>query len=404
MAVYRYRGIRAGSGKNLNGVIEADTERDAKRLLKQRDIYTTEIALEKSGTPSTSYWRGLLKARRKPSEAELTVFTYQLANMLDAGFPLIEALSLVEEQLPVGYLREAVISIRNNVSEGQSFSQALGEYNEYFSSFYINLVSAGEASGALSAVLQRLATTLESRQQLRGKLASALIYPAIMLLTSIGVLGFLLVVVVPNVVQLFADAEQALPLMTQILIAVSQFLDQWGWLLALLLLAACVASSWGLQTEKGHDWLERQLLRLPTVRRLVAQRVSETLALLLESGVTIILALEITAKATGFRRVEASLGNVSRSVGQGLGLSDALQQTGHFPTLDVRMIHSGELSGNLEAMLRRVAEAEATHLQRSIERFMGLLEPVIVLMMGLMVGFVAVAVMLPIFEMNELIR
>ncbi len=323
--------------------------------------------------------------------------------MLDAGFPLLEALNLVHEQLPVGKLKDAVLSIRTDVSEGKSLSQALGEYPQYYNAFYINLVKAGEMSGSLSAVLFRLATTLEVRQELRSKMISALIYPSIMLLTSIGVVVFLLVVVIPNVTQLFIDAEHALPGATAFLIVLSQFLSEWGWLLLIVIVTSMVGMSVFVKTPRGRNWMESALLKFSLTKQLVTQRVSETLALLLESGVTIILALDITAKSTGFSRVEFGLREVSKKVAQGDGLADSLQAVGYFPHLDLRMIHAGELSGNLEKMLRRVADGESQNLSQATERFMGILEPVIVLFMGLVVGFVAIAVMLPIFEMNQLI-
>ena len=416
MAVFRYVGIRAADGRENKGVLDAETERDARRILKQRGVYATRMERVDRSVQGESrggerrFWNKTLGRRRYiPPMRERIVFTRQLATLLEAGFPVIEALKSVEEQIRGGEpFRETIAEVRNAVSEGQALSDALGRFPRIFSSIYSSLVRAGERSGALDVVLERLASVMEEEARIRSRITSALIYPAVMASVGFIILVFLMTVVVPRVVVVFQDSHQTLPWVTRSLLAVSDFIKSWGVLAGVIMLGGIVLLSWWAKTPAGRPRVEQFLFALPWLGnfflRIVTLRVSQLLGLLLHSGVPIITSLQVTAEATGFVSIRSDLLRVAQGVERGQSLADALFQTNRFPGLALRMIQAGEQSGNLEVMLDRVARLYQEEIERLSERIMQLVEPVIILLMGSVVAYVVVAVLLPIFEMNQLIR
>lgn len=409
MAVFRYKGINT-KGRELNGVIDAASEREARQQLRNQDIYLTELE-EQSLSAKESKGGGKksgISWKQRSSIQEQIVFTRQLATLLEAGFSVVDALKASEDQIKTGYLRQVVIELRSSVSEGQALSLAMSRFPAIFPPYYHNLVRAGESSGALETVLGQLAEVMEAQASMRSRLISAMIYPSIMAVTGLLILVFLMSVVVPQVVQVFQDTEQALPMVTRSLLAISDFFSQWGVALIVLLFFTTVAFvSWS-RSSGGRPIYEQLLFRLPLVGKMLARvitlRVAQTLALLLRSGVGMINSLQITAEATGFVLLEKELTSVSKSVAQGEALSAALEKTGRYPSLALRLIQAGERSGKLEEMLDRAAKIYDEEIRRVSERLMSLVEPIIVLLMGGVVAYVVIAVLLPIFEMNTLIR
>ena len=415
MAVFRYVGIRSADGRDSKGILDAESERDARRLLKQRGIYPTQMErVDRSEvTKGKGRWHFLTKqmgARRYvPPMRERIVFTRQLSSLLEAGFPVIDALKGVEEQIRGGDpFRGVITEVRNAVSEGQALSDALEKFPRIFSAIYSSLVRAGERSGALDVVLESLASVMEEEARIRGRVISALIYPAVMAIVGLLILIFLMTVVVPRVVVVFQDSHQVLPWVTRSLLVVSDFLKVWGGLTGLALLGGFLFVSWWAKTPAGRPKMERFFFSVPWLGnfllRVVTLRVSQLLGLLLRSGVPIITSLQVTADATGFVSIRGDLMRVAQAVERGQALADALHQAQRFPGLALRMIQAGEQSGNLEAMLDRVARLYREEIERLSERIMHLVEPVIILLMGSVVAYVVVAVLLPIFEMNQLIR
>jgi len=284
----------------------------------------------------------------------------------------------------------------------------MSRFPAVFPAYYFNLVRAGESGGALETVLEQLSEVMEAQAAMRSKLISAMIYPLIMAVSGFLILVFLMSVVVPRVVQVFQDTQQVLPLITRSLLAISDFFVAWGVLLIIGLMISTLLFSLWAKSEKGRPRFERILFRTPFVgtmmTRIITLRITQTLALLLRSGVQVIESLQITADATGFVTMQEELGKVSRSVAQGGALSAAMEKTNRFPSLALRLIQAGESSGKLEEMLERAAKIYEEEIRRVNERMMSMIEPMIVLLMGGVVAYVVVAVLLPIFEMNTLIR
>ncbi len=411
MAVFRYEGIRTGDGGKTKGVLDAESERDARRLLKQQGVYPTHMERVESGAVAGDpKKKGTFFTRRHlPPISERIVFTRQMATLLEAGFPVVDALSGVEEQIREGGpFREVITEIRNAVSEGQALSDALGRFPRIFPSLYSSLVRAGEQGGALEVVFERLADVMEEENRIRGRLMSAMIYPAVLAGVGLLILVFLMAVVVPKVVVVFQDNQQALPWITRSLLNVSDFFQQWGFFSAGALVVVFSLASWWGRSERGRPRMERFILALPLLGnfllRVVTLRVSQLLGLLLSSGVPIITSLRVTADATGYVSIKEEMIKVAMAVERGDSLAEAMHQTGRFPGLALRMIQAGERTGSLETMLDRVARLYREEIERLSERLMHLVEPVIILLMGSVVAYVVVAVLLPIFEMNQLIR
>ena len=335
--------------------------------------------------------------------------TRQLATLLGAGLPLVQSLTTLIAQTSHPQLKTILSRVREEVNEGNSFSQTMTHYPQVFPAFYLNMVRAGEASGTLHLVLERLADFSEKQQALKGRVRAALAYPLFMFLIGSVVLFFLVTFVVPNVTRIFDEMHQTLPLITIILIGVSRFLETFWWVIVAGLIGAFVALKYFLsKTQKGRTLLDRTLLALPVIgqmnRKMAVARFSRTLGTLLESGVPLLASLEIVRNIVGNSLISAAIQKAGHDVREGQSLSAPLARSGIFPAISVEMISVGEQSGNLEPMLYRIAEAYEKEVESSITMLTSLLEPIMILVMGLAVGFIVVSILLPIFEMNQLVR
>ena len=408
MPVFEYTALNE-KGKKLKGIIDAQSSGAARQKLRENNIYLIEL-LESSGKKKES----LLQRRAgglfgKAGAREVTVMTRQLATLLGAGLPLVQSLNTLIVQTSHPHLKKILAQIKEEVNEGSSFSQALTHYPEVFPAFYLNMVRAGEASGTLHLVLERLADFSEKQQALRGRIRAALAYPLFMFLVGSVVLFFLVTFVVPNVTRIFDEMHQTLPLITVILIGVSRFLETFWWLLTAGIAACAVSLHYFLsKTERGRALRDRILLRLPVIgpmnRKMAVARFSRTLGTLLESGVPLLASLEIVRNIVGNALISDAIRQAGNDVREGQSLSAPLARSGLFPAIAVEMISVGEQSGNLEPMLYRIADAYEKEVESSITMLTSLLEPVMILVMGLIVGFIVVSILLPIFEMNQLVR
>ena len=408
MPVFEYTALN-DKGKKLKGIIDAQSTAAARQKLRDSNIYLTDLQESSEAKKSISLKRPLEGLFRKVGTREVTVMTRQLATLLGAGLPLVQSLTTLIAQTSHPQLKTILSRVREEVNEGSSFSQTMTHYPQVFPAFYLNMVRAGEASGTLHLVLERLADFSEKQQALKGRVRAALAYPLFMFLIGSVVLFFLVTFVVPNVTRIFDEMHQTLPLITIILIGVSRFLETFWWVIVAGLIGAFVALKYFLsKTQKGQTLLDRTLLALPVIgpmnRKMAVARFSRTLGTLLESGVPLLASLEIVRNIVGNSLISAAIQKAGQDVREGQSLSAPLARSGIFPAISVEMISVGEQSGNLEPMLYRIAEAYEKEVESSITMLTSLLEPIMILVMGLAVGFIVVSILLPIFEMNQLVR
>lgn len=403
MPIFRYKGYLQ-SGKSSEGSITADSIRDAREKLKSSGILPAEIeADEKSASKS-----GIFSRRQKAGLPELALLTRRLATLIGASMPLYEAVATLMEQERPGELRSLLSRVKERLAEGSGLAAALGSEPQLFSESYISMVAAGEASGALDLVLERLADFLESQEAVRSRVTTALAYPILMAVVGGGVMLFLLTFVIPKITGVFADNKAALPLITVILLKVSAFVRQGWWGLAAVV--AIILFSYRRLMKEERFRLKRDvfLLRLPgmgaLLQKLILARFARILGLLLTSGVPVIKAMEITGAAVVNRAYRAFLAEARAELIEGGKLSATLARSPLFPPLLIHMIGIGEQSGTMEKMLEKAGSAFEKEFDTATTRFMALLEPVLVLAMGLSVGFVVVAVLLPIFQLNQLVK
>lgn len=407
MSAFHYVALN-GQGQEQKGVIEAENDRLARQLLRERNLFPIKIKLAHGKKNSTqlhtlfSAWRG-----RGISSRELALMTRQFAVLLKAGLPLEEALAAVAEQTEKQSTKGLILSVRSKVLEGHSLATALRESSRAFSDWYTSTVAAGEKSGHLDDVLQRLADYTEQQWRTKQKIQMALIYPTMIVLVATGIVGFLLEYVVPKMVTIYGHLNQGLPTLTAILIATSDAIKNFG-LYALLL---CVLAGFVFRYFYRKDPVLRErthafLLRIPLIgyaaRTTNTARFARTLAMLSSSGAPVLEAMAISAQLVTSIPIRKSLETATHHVREGAAMHLSLKQTTYFPPMTVHLIASGEASGQLENMLERVAIQQEEEMVRLIEVGLALFEPAMILIMGAIVLFIVLAVLLPIFQLNQL--
>ncbi|MFC6299272.1 type II secretion system protein GspF [Pseudomonas sp. CCM 7893] len=403
MAAYEYLAM-CNAGRKTRGVQEADSARQVRQWLRERNLIALQVKpargqQDRSGTTLTS--------GQSLSPAKLALLTRQLATLVQAALPLEEVLAAVAAQCSKRAQQSMMLAIRARVLEGHDLARAMAEYPRAFASMYRATVAAGERAGHLAQVLMQLADYTEARHAARQQLQLAMLYPSILLLAAFGIVGFLLSFVVPDVVKVFIDSGQQLPLLTRGLIATSDFARDYG-LLLLLTLASGVASL-RLALRKpalALRWHRMQLI-LPVVGRVIqasnSTRFVSTLAILGHSGVPLVDALEISAEVVANQQIRIRMKDVARAVREGSGLTRALEQSGDFPPMMLYMIASGERSGELDSMLERAAHQQQTQLSHGIAMLVGLFEPAMLVFMGASVLVIVLAILMPILNLNQLI-
>lgn len=407
MPVYDYQALDT-KGKTVTGIIDADSAQVARQKIRAMGSFPVKVN-ELTGGESAKEARGIsfqsLFSRATP--AQVSLWTRQLATLTGAGFPLVNALNTLISQTKSQAFTKIVARVKDAIVEGNSFAAALTAYPSVFSQIYINMVRAGETSGTLEIVLQRLADIMEKQQELKARIQTALAYPLLMAATGTLVLFFLLTFVIPSITTIFEDMEQVLPGPTRFLIAASEGFKSYWWLIAAAMVGALVALKVFRKTERGLATTDRLVLALPIagplLQKIAVARFARTLASLLENGVTMLPALEIVKNITGNRVLSGLIHNASQEVERGQGLGVSLAADAVFPDLAVQMVQVGEQSGELEPMLYKIAEVYENDVQSSIMRMMALLEPVMILIMAAVVLFIVLSICLPIFEMNQLL-
>ncbi len=409
MPVFEYTALN-DKGKSVSGIIDCESALVARHKLRTTNMYPVAIKevsdpmakKEKGGLPSIS----LFSRRIKPSE--VSMMTRQLATLLGAGFPLVKALDTLIVQIESPAFKKYLSRIKDSIEEGKSFAASLAEYPGIFSPIYVNMVRAGETSGTLEIVLERLADIAENQAALNIKIKAALAYPVFMLLIGTVVLILLVTFVVPNMTSIFDGMGQLLPLPTRILIGSSDFLASWWWFLLFLLVAMLTGFSVFRKSEKGRYIIDKTIITIPITGslalKLAVARFSQTLGSLLSNGVSMMAALEVVKNVAGNAIISEAIEGAAKEVEQGHELGVALSALEVFPYLSIQMIKVGEQSGELETMLDKVADVYEKEVETSLIGMTALLEPLIILIMGVLVGFIVFSICLPIFEMNQLIK
>jgi len=403
MPAFRYEAADA-TGKTDKGVIEADSARQARTLLRARGL--TPLVVDALGAQATK--RGGSSFGKRLSAQENALVTRQLASLLVAGLPLDEALAALSDQAERAYVGELLAAIRAEVVGGSSLSVALAQHPKDFPDIYRALVSAGEHSGNLGLVLSRLADYIESRNALTSKIKLAFTYPAIVTVVAFAIVIFLLSYVVPQVVSVFANTKQKLPTLTIIMLWLSDFVRNWGWLAAIVLVAIGVLIRNLLKQPalrlSWHKWLLTAPLFGKLVRGYNTARFASTLAILTSAGVPILRGLQAAGETLNNVALKTNVEDASTRVREGTSLARALAAQNQFPPVLVHLIRSGEATGNLPAMLERAAQGEAQELERRTLFLTGLLEPALILTMGVVVLLIVLAVLMPIIEINQLVH
>ncbi len=403
MPTFRYSAYGKGGGE-VAGTVEAESPRAALERLKKDGLFPREIVTADEIAPKGP----LTSLRRRVSLPDLALMTRRLATLLGSAVPVYEAVATLGAQERPGELKNVLGRVRDRLAEGAGLAKAMAAEPLVFSDSYVSMVAAGEASGALEIVLERLAEFLEDQDAVRNKVVTSLAYPILMVVVGSGVMMFLLGFVVPKIITIFEESKAALPLITVILIKVSHIVQKGWWALLLLGIAAVVTYRRLEQREEFRHRRDRLLLGLPLAgalsQRLLLSRFAKVLGLLLMSGVPVIKAMDITSAAVVNREYRAYLAQARDELIEGGSLSAALGKSPLFPPLLVHMIAVGEKSGELEKMLTRAGDAFEREFEAAVTRLMALLEPLLVLGMGATVGFVVVAVLLPIFQLNQLIK
>ncbi|SFL74213.1 type II secretion system inner membrane protein GspF [Rugamonas rubra] len=406
MPAFRYEAVDDG-GATKKGVLNADSARAARAELRGQGL----LPLKVDAIAAQLDAAGVAKSRafgERLSTTELALFTRQLASLLEAGLPLEQAFSALLEQAERPYVRDLIASVRSEVIGGAALSDVLSRHPRDFAEIYRALVASGEQIGHLSRVLSRLADYIERRNALVQKVKLAFTYPAIVTVVAFSIVIFLLTYVVPQIVSVFANTKQKLPLLTTLMLAVSDFVRSYGLLALVLLVAAWFGWRRALTDPalklRWHTWLLTAPLYGKFERSLNTARFASTLAITTGSGVPILRALQTSRDTLSNVALQRLVDDASDNVREGVSLARALSEQKHFPPMLIHMIRAGEITGELPAMLDRAASAQEQDLERRTLTIAGLLEPALILAMGVVVLLIVLAVLMPIIEINQLVR
>jgi general secretion pathway protein F len=406
MAAFEYQALDA-QGRAIKGVMEGDAERQVRAQLREKGLTPLRVdVIDQRSEGGRDQWS--FSFRRGIPSAELALITRQFATLLHAGLTLEECLDALIEQTETARSRAVLAGVRTRVLEGQSLARGLSLFPESFPDIFRSMVDAGEQSGKLDEVLERLADYTENRQNLQQKVTLAFIYPALVTLVASAVVTGLLVYVVPQVTRVFENTGQTLPAATRALISISNFVRSGGWWWLIALVTGIVAFRAALREPHLRLRWHHMLLRLPLVGRLMrgtnAARLSSTLGILTASGVPLLSAMQFSVQVVTNMPMRAAVEDALRQVREGGNLSRALGKTKLFPPMVIHLIASGESTGKLDQMLQRASEAQTRELENWVRALTALIEPLMILVMGTIVLFIVVAILLPVFEMNQLIK
>ncbi|MGB2078559.1 MAG: type II secretion system inner membrane protein GspF [Vibrio sp.] len=404
MAAFEYKALNA-KGKQKKGILEGDTARQVRQRLKEQglmpiEVVETKAKAQKAASSAFKYQPGI-------STKDLSLLTRQLSTLVEAGMPLEECLRAVAEQSEKPKVRNMLVSVRSRVVEGYTLSDSFAEYPHIFDNLFCSMVAAGEKSGHLDTVLDRLAEYVENRQKMRAKLQQAMIYPVMLTLIAIAVIAFLLAAVVPKIVDQFVQMGQVLPLSTRILLGASEFVQNWGLVILILILGAFLVVKTLLKQPKNRLAWDKAVLKLPVIGRvskgLNTSRFARTLAICSSSAIPLLDGMRVAAQVMSNSYFKQQILQASDKVREGTSLRQSLSQTQLFPPMMLHMIASGEQSGELEPMLTRAADNQDRDFESEVNVALGVFEPLLIVFMAGIVLFIVVATMMPILELNNLV-
>ena len=407
MPAYDYVALNA-AGRKTRGILEADNPRSVRQQLREKLLTPLEVSEARQQTEKHDALFSGLFGSSSLSGAELALITRQLATLIQAGVPLETCLQAVAKQSERHGTRRIILAVRARVREGYSFADSLREFPRAFTDLYCSTVQAGERSGHLDMVLNRLADYTESQQQFKQKIQLALVYPVILLVMSLLIVVGLMVYVVPDIVQVIVDAGQQLPLLTEMLVTISDFLSHSGHWLLLALIAVFFGVKTALQKPALQLLWHRRLLNLWVIKRYSrgnnAARYISTLAILTHSGIPLAESMPIASSVVSNHCFKLATSKAHQKVEEGTSLNRSLEDTGYFPPMMLQLIASGEQSGELSEMLQRAAQSQENDLQQRVAMLVGLFEPITLLAMGGIVLTIVLAVLLPILNLNQLVQ
>ncbi|HMO17380.1 MAG TPA: type II secretion system inner membrane protein GspF [Oligoflexia bacterium] len=403
--MYSYQGL-SQSGKETKGEIDAENSRSARDKLRANGIFPSKIE-EISKKKKTDDVKLTFRSE-KASTMQLAVMTRQLATLLGSGMPLVDSLRALADQVDSPSLRQTITTVRERVTEGISLHLAMEPFPKVFPKVYVKMIKSGESSGTLDLVLERLSETLESQAALNRKIISAITYPVLMIFLCFAVIGLLLGFVVPQISKIFADKGDSLPLATQIVVDLSNFVQSYWWIVILLLVAISVLFRRFIQTKDGRYKFDRLIIRSPFVGpialKLATARFSTNLGTMLQSGVELLTALTISNDIISNSYLEEAILKAREGVSEGKSLSQLLSQSNRFPKMLIHLMAVGEQSGELDRMLLRVGKSFELEVESIISALTSILEPVLIIFLAVIVGGILFAVMSPMLEMSSLAR
>ncbi|MFT6732624.1 MAG: general secretion pathway protein F [Polaribacter sp.] len=404
MAAFEYVALDT-AGKQKKGVMEGDTPRQIRQLLKEKNLIPIDVESINRNENKSANANQSKSSKLKLSAADLALITRQIATLIRAAIPVEETIKAVAEQCEKTKQKTMLMGIRARVVEGHSLADALSEYPKVFSELYRSMVAAGEKSGHLELVLERLADYTESRQAISQKITGALVYPVILSVVSIGIVGFLLGSVVPEITKSFTKSGQDLPWLTEALLSLSDYVQSWGILTFIMIFALISGFKYLLKTPslrlKWDKWKINAWVIGKVIRGLNAARFARTLAILNASSVPLLEGLKIAGDVMTNAELKVAVAEAATRVSEGAGIKVSLQQCGYFPPMMLHMIASGESSGQLEEMLDRAADNQEVQFDNMVSVMMDLIGPIMILIMGAFVFMIVLAIMLPVFELSN---
>jgi len=402
MPVYEYRGLDK-TGKNVKGTLDADSTRTARVKLKKDGIYVVDLK-DKTKQTTKSGKKGVSGGGKIPIE-DMALMTRQLATLLKANIPLVESLAAIADQVDNPLLGDVMSDIKNMVNEGTSFHKALGKYPHIFTNIYVSMCEAGEMSGTLDIILLRLAEFTEAQNELSSKVKSAMMYPVLMMVFTSLLLSVLFIYVIPKITQIFEQADLKLPWYTQVVISISDFFINYWWLiLGGGVFAFFAFQNWKKTPEGAVKW-DETLLKLPIagplIRMIAVSRFTRTLSTLLAGGVPMLNAMDIVKNVVGNAVLARAIIDARNNISEGESVAGPLKKSGEFPPIVIHMINIGEKTGELEFMLTQVSESYDFQVKNRVQGLTSLMEPLMIVVMGIVVAIIVIAIMVPIFQMSN---